>query len=594
MIDGFHYLPQEKVAQRKKQNTNQTIKKYLTETFIPFSKWLLKYNFRKNITSDIAAGLTVSAILIPQAMAYAFLVGLPPQMGLYAALPAVILAVLFGSSQYVITGPVGIVSLLTITVLLPFAKMGTPEYIALAITLALGVGIVQIILGLLKFGFIVRLIPHSVLLGFSSAAAIIIGSTQIPSLMGFKIEQQEHVFQTFIELFKALPQIHWTTFVIGFAAFIFIFTLKRYKPNAPASLIAIIFGLIISFIFKFEAMGIAVVGNIPASIPIPSFDAFNAEMLVYLIGSSVVIGLIGFVETFAIAKSIANKTKDKISANQELIGQGMANIGSSLFGGLPVSGSFSSTGVNFSAGAKTGMSALIVGGMIAFTLLFLTPVLYYLPRTILAAVVIAGVLQMVSIKKFRETFYISKTDGTVALLTFITAFALKPDDAVLIGVLLALALFMQRIMWAHVTEEGFDRKWGHILRSTEEKEEITKTQGMIVARIDMSVFYANTEYVIAQLERLYKKRARKEVIQMFVIDFSAVNYIDITALEALGDFFGELRRSGVTIYGIYTKGEQKTVLRKSEDIIGKIIFVHNIEELHSEYKKIINPKAGIE
>ncbi len=589
VFDGFYYIPKEKRNSKKSGHINTKFAlRYLASVFLPFRTWLFKYDFARNFKPDIFAGLTVSAILIPQAMAYAFLVGLPPQMGLYAALPAVALGALFGSSKQVITGPVGIVSLLTLTVLLPFAEPGTPEYISLVITLAIGVGLVQIVLGLLRFGFIVRLIPHSVLLGFASAAAIIIGSTQVPALMGFKIEQQEHVFQTIIELIKSVPQMHLPTFIVGLLAFVFIFTLKRRKPSAPASLIAIFAGLLASFAIDFESLGIAVVGTIPASIPMPSFEAFNIDTITNLIGASVVIGLIGFVETFAIAKSIANKTKDKISANQELVGQGMANLGSGLFGGLPVSGSFSSTGVNFSAGARTGMAAIVVAVVAAVTLLFLTPALYYLPRTILAAVVIAGVLQMISIKKFKETFYISKTDGTVAILTFVTAFALKPDDAVLVGVILALALFMQRIMWAHVTEEGFDHKWGHILRGAGEKENIKRVRGMIVARIDMSVFYANTEYVIFQLEELYKKRSENEKIHMFVIDFSSVNYLDITALEALGEFFEKLRKDGVEIYGIYTKKEQKTLLKKSKELVGEINFVHNVAELHEEYKRFIN------
>jgi len=279
MFEGFHYTPREKAQKRMRDHEYQTPLQYVIKTVAPFMRWLPQYNARKYAQADITAGLTVAAILIPQAMAYAFLVGLPPQMGLYAAMPAVALAALFGSSRYVITGPVGIVSLLTITVLLPFAKVGSPEYIALAITLALGVGIVQTLLGVFKFGFLVRLIPHSVLIGFSSAAAIIIGSTQVPALMGFKIEQQEHVFSTFLELIKAMPQIHILTFIIGISAFIFIYTLKYFKPAAPASLMAIVAGLISSYMFDFKALGISVVGNIPATIPIPSFNGFDIHAL---------------------------------------------------------------------------------------------------------------------------------------------------------------------------------------------------------------------------------------------------------------------------------------------------------------------------
>ncbi len=583
MLEGFHYIPKskQKGSTRKKVSLRWFIN-YLLQCFLPFRSWLLNYRLR-DLKPDILSGLTVSAILVPQAMAYAFLVGLPPQMGLYAVLPAVALGALFGSSKQIVTGPVGIVSLLTITVLLPYAEVGSDKYIHLAIVLAFGVGLMQLFLGIFRFGFLARLIPHSVLIGFSSAAAIIIGSTQVPSLLGFKIEQQTHVFQTFWELIKHIGEVHIPTLIVGTVAFLFIFTVKRFRPTFPASLTAIIIGIILSYLLDFEQYGISVVGHIPSSIPTPRLDGFSLKELMMLGASSLVIGMVGFVETFSIAKSIANKTKDKISANQELIGQGMANLGSSVFGGLPVSGSFSSTGVNFDTGAKTGLSALVVSVMAAITLLFLTPIFYYLPRTILAAVVMVGVAQLISPEKFREAFRISRTDGMVAVLTFLTAFAFKPDDAIMAGTILALALFLQRIMWAHVYEEGFDYKWGHILRTLGEKDEIVNVHGMVILRVDMSIFYANIDYVLNQMERLYKKRKRGQSIKMWVIDFSAVNYIDLSALEALGGFFDTLRKDGVEIYGIYVKPEQRRIFKKSKFIIGNIKVVHNIEELHKLY-----------
>ena len=582
----FYYIPKEKALARQAKKKKQTLLEYILKTFAPFLLWLKNYQI-KNLHFDVIAGLTVSAILIPQAMAYAFLVGLPPQMGLYSALPAVILSALFGSSKHVITGPVGIVSLLTITVLIPFAEVGSPHYIALAIALAFGIGVVQLVLGIFKFGFLARLIPHSVIIGFSTAAAIIIGSTQVPALLGYHITQKEHVFQTFIELFKHIHNTHFLTFIVGIIAFTFIFVLKKLKPKFPASLVAIAIGLILSYVFSFESMGIAIIGTIPSEIPKPSLNNFHLNDLFLLINASLIIGMVGFVESFSIAKTIANQTKDKISANQELIGQGVANIGASIMGGLPVSGSFSSTSVNFGSGAKTGVSALVVGFMVIITLTFFTPILYFLPRTILAAVVIAGVLQLVDIKKFKEAFEISRTDGTVSVLTFLTAFAFKPDDAVIVGVVLALLLFLQRIMWAHVFEEGFDHRWGHILRTAGKKDGIETVEGMIVTRVDMSIFYANVDYVIAQMQEIYDRRKHSDNIKMFVIDTVAVNYIDLTALEALATFLNELRAKNIKIYFMYSKTPQRKTLRKAKDIIGKIKFIHNVEELHNEYNALI-------
>ena len=579
---AFHYVPRDKM--RLHTVHAQTFWGHVREILTPWRRWLLHYRLA-DAPRDIAAGLTVAAIIIPQAMAYAFLVGLPPQTGLYALLGATALAALFGSSRVVVTGPVGIVSLLTITVLLPYAPVGSERYIALATTLALGVGLVQLALGLLRFGFLARLIPHSVLLGFSSAAAIIIASTQVPPLFGFRVQQQPHVFETFWELVKHVHEGHALTAAIGVVAFAFIFVLKKYRPGFPAALVAIALGLTASSVFDFASRNIAIVGHIPATIPTPSLATISAHDLVSLMGSAFIIGFIGFVESFAIAKTIAQRTKEKISANQELIGQGLANSGSALMGGLPVSGSFSSTGVNFSAGARTPVAALIVAGMAALTLLFLTPVLYYLPRTILAAVVIAGVLQLVDLRKFREAFAISRTDGIVAVMTFITAFAFKPDDAVMIGVVLALALFLQRIMWARVSEEGFDHEWGDVLRSSHRKETIEVARGMVIVRIDMSIFYANVDYVLTQMRAIVANRQKHDdaPLRMFVMDFSAVNYVDLTAMEALGEFFKELRKQNIAIYAIYAKTPQRNVLRKAREIVGEIHFLHNLDELHTAY-----------
>ena len=579
----FYYIPKEKMCKRPSCK-NVSFLQHIINILTPFRAWLPRYR-REDLPKDIIAGLTASAILMPNAMAYVFLVGLPPQVGLYAVLGATALAAFFGSSRYVVTSPVGVVSLLTITVLLPYAPVGSAHYAVLALTLALMVGIVQLILGVLRFGFLMRLIPHSVLVGFSSAAAIIIAMAQAPSLLGFHITQHSHVFETLWALITHIGQTQWRTAVVGLIAFAFIFTVKKLRPSFPAALSAVVLGLIASYVLDFEGHGIAVVGTIPSVIPHPSLASFTLENMLMLMGNAFVIALIGFVETFAIAKALAARTKEKISANQELVGQGMANIGSGLMGGLPVSGSFSSSSVNYAAGAKTPMAALTVALMAAVTIAFLTPILYYLPRTVLAAVVIAGVLQLVDIRKFREAFKISRTDGVVAVMTFITAFAFKPDDAVMIGVVLALALFLQRIMWARVTEEGFDHEWGDVLRSLHRKNVIETVRGMVIVRIDMSIFYANIDYVMVQMREIYERRRRDDKITMFVMDFSAVNYIDLTALEAMGEFFDELRNDGVAIYTIYAKTPQRNVLTKARKIVGTIHVIHNIDELHEEYNR---------
>lgn len=573
----FQYIPDELLTKQAQVFVQGTLA-YIIESFTPFRSWLCTYE-NKNLKNDIIAGLTVSTVLVPQAMAYAFLVGLPPQMGLYAIIPSVALGALFGSSRHVITAPVGIVSLLTITALLPFAQAGTETYIFLATILAITVGFVQILLGMFRFGFLARLIPHSVLIGFSSAAALIIASTQIPSLLGFSIIQQEHVWETLRELTLHIGGLHFPTLVLGMSALAAVLLLKRFRPGIPAGLAVILLSLGASYIFAFESLGITVVGTVPSVLPIPDLARLSLNEITSLLGSGFIIGFIGFVETFAIGKAVATHTKQQLSANQELVGQGMANIGAGLFGGLPVSGSFSSTGVNVAAGAKTGLSGIVVSLVAVCAVLFFTPVLYFLPRAVLAAIVIAGALQLVHANKFLDAFRVSHTDGVVAFVVFGLSFLFKPDDAVIFGVMFALAIFMQRIMWARVVELGFDEQW-NILRRAGTKDCITTTPEVLIVRIDMSIFYANIEYVVSQMRDLFAAReARGEVPSLFVMDFSGVNYIDLTASELLGEFLHELRAKNICIAVIYAHTRERTAMRTAHKELGDIHFLHNIAEL---------------
>lgn len=573
----FQYVPDELIPSQARLFARGTVY-YLFDLFTPFRRWLFTYT-NTNLKNDIIAGLTVSGVLVPQAMAYAFLVGLPPQMGLYAIIPSVALGALFGSSPYVITAPVGIVSLLTITALLPFAQLGTATYIFLAAILAITVGFVQLALGVFRFGFLARLIPHSVLIGFSSAAAIIIAATQVPALFGFSITQKEHVWETLHELLLHVTDAHLLTGVLGVGVLALILALKRLRPRMPAGLVVLVGGLVASYVFSFESLSIAVVGVVPNTLPIPDLSRIQLQHITALVSSGFVIGFIGFIETFAIGKSVARRGDAQLSSNQELVGQGMANIGSGLFGGLPVSGSFSSTGVNVASGARTGLSGIIVSIMAVFAVLFFTPFLYYIPRAVLAAIVIAGALQLLHHERFFDAMRVSRTDGAVAVLVFVLSFVFKPDDAVMLGVVFALAIFMQRIMWANATELGFDAQW-NVLRTINHKEHVDDIPEVLIVRVDMSVFYANVEHVVSQMRAIYAAReARGDVPSLFVMDFAGVHYIDLTAAELLGEFLHELRKKNICIAVIYVHKRERQAMQQALHELGEIHFLHNIAEL---------------
>ena len=345
---------------------------------LPFLPWLKGYN-RTKFRRDLGAGLTVAVVLIPQAMAYAMLAGLPPVYGLYAAVVAPLMASMWGSLQQLSTGPIAILSLLVLTTLSPLAEPGTARYIELALLLAFMVGILYLGIGIFRLGAVMSFISHSTVRGFTSAAALIICATQIPGLLGIDVHRHEYLFPMLYEVVTALPATHMPTLIVGLIAFAIIFVAKKYRATFPGGLAALILTSIPLFIFEWHERGIAVIGPTPAGLPhflVPALD-FNTMSM--LLGSAIVVALVSFAETYSVGKAISAGTKQKVDVNQEFIGQGLANLVGSFFQSYPVSGSFSRTAINFASGAKTWVASVVATLGVIIALLFLTPFIAYIP-----------------------------------------------------------------------------------------------------------------------------------------------------------------------------------------------------------------------
>ncbi|MFZ2555925.1 MAG: SulP family inorganic anion transporter [Minisyncoccia bacterium] len=546
---------------------------------------------KESVRADLVAGLTVAAVIIPNAMAYALLVGLPPQMGLYATLAAAALGVMWGSSAFVITGAVGVVSLLTLTALIPFAPIGSPLFITLAIALALMVGGIQLVAGMLRLGYLARLIPHSVLIGFSTAAALIIASTQVPALLGFSIVQKEHVIDTLFQIVKKIPETHAVTFLVGVGALGFLFALRRLAPRFPAALVLLLAGIAGSSFFSLSAYGVALIGEIPARLPVLEIPLLSFTTIATLVSSAFVIALVGLLETFAIAKSIAKTTRERLSTDKELVGQGMANIGAGIFGGLPVSGSFSASAVNLHAGARSALSAVVVSCAILVALLFLTPLLGLLPKVILAAIVISAVMRLVDIRKMYDAFSLSPAGGATAAITFALAFIFKPDVAVIAGIFIALIFLIHSIMFAKVQEVGFDRELSNTLHPVGVRESVVTLPKLLMVRIESSILYANSEHIAESMRRvLGRHEMAGETPKLFAMSFAGVNDIDLTGIEELGAFFRELRSKNIDIGVIYAKKRERETLRRAFAVVGPVTFLHSIDEVKARYELVM--RAG--
>jgi SulP family sulfate permease len=510
----------------------------------PFSRWIGKLKNPEVLRADLIAGITVALILVPQSMAYAQLAGLPPYYGLYAAFLPGIVAALFGSSRQLATGPVAVVSLLTASALEPIAGTNPELYIAYAVMLAFMVGIFQIALGLLRLGVLVNFLSHPVVTGFTNAAAIIIGTSQLGKLFGVSVEKAEHTYETvFNTLVAAFNSTHMETMLMAIVALSIMIAMKRWTPRAPNVLAAVVVTTGVSWLIGFEQMGGAVVGKIPEGLPPLAMPTLDFQTMGQLLSVTVAIALIGFMEAISIAKAMAASTRQRLDANQELVGQGLGNIFSSLSQGYAVSGSFSRSAVNFGVGAKTGFSAVVTGVVVGITLLWLTPLLYHLPQATLAAVIIMAVINLVKIEPIKHAWMVQRHDAAVAIITFVLTIIWAPhlDKGIMVGVLLSLALFLYRSMAPRIAVLSRDPDGS--LRDAEVRK-LETCRNISLIRFDGSLYFANTGYFE---DKILERVALKPDLQFVIIDAEGINSIDSTGEEMLGMLIERLREAGVEL-----------------------------------------------
>lgn len=523
------------------------------DRFTPYKSWIGELKNPQVLKADAMAGLTVALILIPQSMAYAQLAGLPAYIGLYASFLPVMIAALFGSSRQLGTGPVAVVSLMSAAAMQPYAGLGVETIVAYSALLALMIGIFQLSLGLLKLGILVDFLSHPVVLGFTNAGALIIATSQVPKLFGLKIkaDQYEHHYEFLIATVKALPDTSLITLVFGAFALGTLLILRKFAPRLPGVLITVVVTTVLSWVIDYKGLGGSIIGEIPKGLP--SFTLPNVSLdfktLSSLIMTAMVIGLIGFVEAISIAKAMASQTRQRLSANQELVGQGLANMTSGLFSGYAVSGSFSRSAVNFSSGAMTGFSSVVTGLLVALTLLFLTPLLYYLPQATLAAVIIMAVINLIKIAPIKHAWKVEPHDGVVAVVTFVATLVFAPhlDKGILLGVVLSLGLFVYRTMSPRFVEVAKHTD-GSMRDAVTHKLQTSNT--VAVYRFDGDLYFGNTGYLEGKILNAISQKPQLKVI---VLDMEAINQVDSTGEEMLEKLSDRLKAAGIEFYLARTK-----------------------------------------
>jgi SulP family sulfate permease len=537
----------------------------------PFLVWAPLLKDQGVLRADVIAGVTVALVLIPQSMAYAQLAGLPAYFGLYIAFLPVMIAALWGSSKQLATGPVAVASLMTATALASIVggtalDSSNPEivsqYIALAMFLTLIVGVFQFCLGFFRLGVVVNFLSHPVIVGFTSAAAIVIGLSQLSKIFGVSMPGSagDPFLLRILGVLQQLGDTHLPTLMMGVGAFIVMFLMKKYVPKIPGVLVAVIGSIIISYSIGFREMGGSVVGAIPEGLPSYSAPVFDMAVFWELLPAAIVIALIGFMEAISIAKAMAAKTKDRIDPNQELIGQGLGNIVGSFFQSYPASGSFSRSAVNLGAGAKTGFSSVVTASVVVITLLFLTPLLYHLPTAVLAAVIMMAVFGLINFTAIKHAWRANVHDGLAAIVTFVCTLGFAPhlDKGIMIGGGLALVLYLYRTMKPRVAILG--RYPDGTLRDLEVNPDLARDKNIIVLRFDGSLYFANVSYFEDTI--LEAVSDNKEAKYILVVS-DGINQLDASGEEVIHHLIERLQDNGITLVFSGLKKQILDVMRKT-------------------------------
>lgn len=549
----------------------------ITKKIFPFLNWGPLIN-GPNIRADLIAGITVSLVLIPQSMAYAELAGLPAIYGLYAALLPGLIGAMWGSSFHLSTGPVAMTSLLTMATLAPFGNgdpdfIGSARYIDLAILLAFMVGSVRLLVGVFKLTVLANFLSQPVIRGFINAGALIIGSSQVSKIFGVDMQHTDFHLSDIAHVFMDIPKgLHVPTFAIGISTLIILWALKKYVPRVPAALVVVVLGSIVVKTMGWADLHVvnpnlpataeagrrfvAVVGYIPPGLPKLAPPKFDISLMIHMIPGAFVVMFIGFMEFNSVNKAIAPKSGQKIDVSQEMIGQGVSALVGSFSQCYPTSGSFSRTALNFAAGGKTGMSAVFTAGMVLLTLLFLTPYLGFLPQTVLAAIIIMAVADLVDFKEMMVAMKVDKFDGISAWITFLASLLFAPHivNGILIGGTVALGLHLYKTMKPHV--EVITNLEIHC---ADDQGNLSQARNPVM-RFDGQLYFANVSYFEDTVMHIFDENPQAERI---LVEASGINEIDASGIAMLQELVKNLRQQNKDLAFIGLKPHILAIMGRS-------------------------------
>lgn len=564
--------------------SNRTASSLLS--WLPILDWGRGYN-RDTFVGDGVAALIVTVMLIPQSLAYALLAGLPPEVGLYASVAPLLLYAVFGTSRVLAVGPVAVVSLMTAAAIGEHAVAGTPEYWAIAITLAFLSGAMLTLMGVLRLGFLANFLSHPVISGFISASALLIAASQVKTLMGVTAEG-ENFFALVYSLFLHATNTHMLTLTLGVLTTAFLFWARKgLKPlllgwglkarladvlTKTGPVVALAVTTLLAWGLDWQGQGVKIVGTVPQGLPPLTMPVWDMALWKELAIPALLISIVGFVESVSVGQTLAAKRRQRIEPDQELVALGAGNLSAAFTGGFPVTGGFARSVVNFDAGAQTPAAGVFTALGITLASLFLTPALYFLPQATLAATIIVAVLALVDFGVLKRTWAYSKADFVAVLATLGGTLALGVEAGLVIGVSVSLALFLLRSSRPHIAEVGLvpgTESFRNILRHA-----VKVAPELISLRVDESLYFANSR---ALEDRINRAVATNPQLKHVVLQCSGINSIDASALESLETIEKRLRDSGVTLHLSEVKGPVMDRLQGTNflhELSGKVFLTH--------------------
>jgi SulP family sulfate permease len=547
------------------------------KSVFPILDWLPNYN-KAWLKGDINAGLTVGVMLIPQGIAYAMIAGLPPIYGLYTALIPQIIYAIFGTCRQLSVGPVAMDSLIVASGVAVLADIGTDNFIEFAILLAFMVGVLQLLFGVFRLGFLVNFLSKPVISGFTMAAALIIGFNQFKHLFGIDIERDNKIQNLVVDTITHFDQSNVTTVIIGTVTVVVLYVLKRKFSKVPAALLVVILGLLAAKLFQLETLGVQIVGEVPEGLPSFRMPVFNKEIMLKLGPVALTLAFVGFLEAVSMSRAVeGNHDEYRMIPNQELVALGLSNIVGSFFQTYPATGGFSRTAVNDQSKAKTHLASLIAAFVVGLTLLFLTPVFYYLPKAVLGAIIFVAVLGLIDFKVPKQLFKYAKRDLIILNVTLIVTAMVGITEGIIIGVILSLVMLIYNSTKPHVAVLG-NIPGTHFYRNIDRFNDVITCKNILIVRFDAQLHFANIAYFKSILETF--SSAKGEDLEVLIIHGESLNSVDSSAILTLMEVYEHYKSKNVQIAFTSLKGPVRDKMVKSGlmDTIGSEYFFMGIQQ----------------